>query len=81
MTVFGEGEAGKNAVTHYKVLERFGYVTFLECQLETGRTHQIRAHMKHIDIPYLTTNGMVVIRFLKGRVLQNTSNLLTIVLS
>ena len=48
MTVFEEGEAGKNAVTHYKVLERLGYVTFLECQLETGRTHQIRAHMKHI---------------------------------
>ena len=48
MTVFEEGEAGKHAVTHYKVLERLGYVTFLECQLETGRTHQIRAHMKHI---------------------------------
>jgi 23S rRNA pseudouridine1911/1915/1917 synthase len=48
MTVFEEGHAGKRAVTHYKVLERLGYVTFLECQLETGRTHQIRAHMKHI---------------------------------
>ncbi|MCH1518076.1 MAG: RluA family pseudouridine synthase [Flavobacteriaceae bacterium] len=48
MTVFEEGDAGKHAVTHYKVLERLGYVTFLECQLETGRTHQIRAHMKHI---------------------------------
>ena len=47
MTVFEEGHAGKRAVTHYKVLERLGYVTFLECQLETGRTHQIRAHMKH----------------------------------
>ena len=46
--VFPEGDAGKPAVTHYKVVERFGYVTLLECQLETGRTHQIRAHMKHI---------------------------------
>lgn len=39
---------GKHAVTHYKVLERFGYVTLVECVLETGRTHQIRAHMKHL---------------------------------
>ena len=48
MMVFPERDAGKPAVTHYKVVERFGYVTLLECQLETGRTHQIRAHMKHI---------------------------------
>lgn len=48
MTVFPEGESGKPAITHYKVIERFGYVTLVECQLETGRTHQIRAHMKHI---------------------------------
>ena len=48
MTVFEEGESGKHAVTYYKVLERLGYVTFIECQLETGRTHQIRAHMKYI---------------------------------
>jgi len=41
-------EYGKPAVTHYKVIERFGYVTLVECQLETGRTHQIRVHMKHI---------------------------------
>ena len=39
---------GKYAVTHYRVLERFGYVTLVECILETGRTHQIRVHMKHI---------------------------------
>ena len=47
MAVFDDNSQGKEAVTHYKVLERFGYVTLLECQLETGRTHQIRAHMKH----------------------------------
>ncbi|MBI6117805.1 RluA family pseudouridine synthase [Salegentibacter maritimus] len=43
-----EAEKGKPAVTHYKVLERFGYVTLVSCKLETGRTHQIRVHMKHI---------------------------------
>lgn len=48
MTVYPEGEQGKEAVTHYKVVERLGYVTLIECQLETGRTHQIRVHMKHI---------------------------------
>jgi 23S rRNA pseudouridine1911/1915/1917 synthase len=47
-TVFPEGDHGKHAVTHYKVLKRFGYVTLIECKLETGRTHQIRVHMKHI---------------------------------
>lgn len=45
---YPEGETGKHAITHYKVLERFNYVTLVECQLETGRTHQIRVHMKHI---------------------------------
>lgn len=46
--VFEDGSRGKHAVTHYKVLERLGYVTLVECKLETGRTHQIRVHMKHI---------------------------------
>jgi len=45
---YPDGETGKHAITHYKVLERFNYVTLVECQLETGRTHQIRVHMKHI---------------------------------
>lgn len=48
MTVFPEGDYGKHAVTHYKTLERLGYVSIVECRLETGRTHQIRVHMKHI---------------------------------
>ena len=51
MAIFPEGEYGKHAVTHYKVLEKFGLVTLIECKLETGRTHQIRAHMKHIGHP------------------------------
>lgn len=45
---YPEGDTGKHAITHYKVLERFNYVTLVECVLETGRTHQIRVHMKHI---------------------------------
>ncbi len=48
MTVFPEGDHGKEAITHYKVVERLGYVTLITCQLETGRTHQIRAHMKYL---------------------------------
>jgi len=51
MDVFPDGEHGKHAVTHYRVLERFSYVTLVECKLETGRTHQIRAHFKHIGHP------------------------------
>jgi 23S rRNA pseudouridine1911/1915/1917 synthase len=51
MTVFPDGERGKPAVTHYRVLEKFGYVSTVECRLETGRTHQIRTHMKYIGHP------------------------------
>lgn len=52
MAVFApDSGIGKPAVTHYKVLKRFGYVTLIECQLETGRTHQIRTHMRHIGHP------------------------------
>ena len=48
MQVFADPEVGKHAVTHYKVIERLGYVTLISCKLETGRTHQIRVHLKHI---------------------------------
>ncbi len=48
MTVYPNGECGKSAVTHYRTIERLGYVSVVECVLETGRTHQIRVHMKHI---------------------------------
>lgn len=51
MDVFPQGEHGKHAITHFRVLERFGYVTLVECKLETGRTHQIRAHFRYIRHP------------------------------
>jgi len=51
MSVFPDGDYGKHAITHWRVIERLGYVTLIECTLETGRTHQIRAHMKYIKHP------------------------------
>ncbi len=51
MDVFPDGAHGKHAVTHFEVIERFGYVTLLKCKLETGRTHQIRVHFQHIGHP------------------------------
>lgn len=66
MEVFPDGEFGKHAVTHYKVLKRFGYVTLVECKLETGRTHQIRIHMKHIGHPLFNDNEYGGDRILKG---------------
>lgn len=66
MAVFPEGDNGKHAVTHYKVLERFGYVTLVECKLETGRTHQIRVHFKHIGHPLFNDELYGGARVLKG---------------
>ncbi len=67
MDVYPEGdELGKHAITHYKVLERFGYVTLIECKLETGRTHQIRAHMQHIGHSLFNDELYGGARILKG---------------
>ncbi len=68
MDVFPDGSHGKHAVTHFKVLERFGYVTLVECKLETGRTHQIRVHMKHIGHPLFNDETYGGNKILKGTV-------------
>ncbi len=65
-TVFSEGEHGKHAVTHYKVIERLGYVNLVECRLETGRTHQIRVHMKHIGHPLFNDDNYGGDQILRG---------------
>ncbi|MGB0175800.1 MAG: RluA family pseudouridine synthase [Owenweeksia sp.] len=65
-TVYPDGEEGKHAVTHYRVLERFGYTTLVECRLETGRTHQIRVHMKHLGHPLFNDKEYGGDRILKG---------------
>ena len=67
MAVFPpDSEIGKPAVTHYRVMERFGYVTLVECILETGRTHQIRAHMKHIGHPLFSDERYGGTEILRG---------------
>ena len=68
MDVFPDGDLGKHAVTHYKVLERFGYVTLIQCKLETGRTHQIRVHLKYIGHPLFNDSSYGGERILKGTV-------------
>jgi 23S rRNA pseudouridine1911/1915/1917 synthase len=65
---YPEGEHGKEAITHYKVVERFGYVTLVECILETGRTHQIRVHMKYIGHPLFNDDFYGGDRIVKGTV-------------
>ncbi len=66
MTVFSDGSQGKPAVTHYKLLERLGYLSLVECQLETGRTHQIRVHLKHIRHPLFNDETYGGDQILKG---------------
>lgn len=66
MTIFPEGDQGKAAITHYKVVERFGYVTLVECKLETGRTHQIRAHFRYLGYPLFGDKTYGGDRILKG---------------
>ena len=61
-----EADNGKPAVTHYEVIERFGYVTLVTCKLETGRTHQIRVHMKHIGHTLFNDERYGGERILKG---------------
>lgn len=68
MDVFDDENYGKHAVTHYKVEERFGYVTLVRCKLETGRTHQIRVHFQHIKHPLFNDNEYGGDRILKGTV-------------
>ena len=66
MAVFEDGSEGKHAVTHYKVLQRFGYVTVVSCKLETGRTHQIRVHMKYLGHPLFNDERYGGDKILKG---------------
>ncbi len=68
MDAFPDGEYGKEAITHYKVLERFNYVTLTELRLETGRTHQIRVHMKYIGHPLFNDGTYGGDRIVKGTV-------------
>jgi 23S rRNA pseudouridine1911/1915/1917 synthase len=65
---YPDGEHGKEAITHYKVKERFGYVTLVECNLETGRTHQIRVHMKYIGHPLFNDDFYGGDKIVKGTV-------------
>lgn len=65
-TVYPNGDHGKTAVTHYRVIERLGYVNLVECVLETGRTHQIRVHMKHIGHPLFNDDTYGGDKILKG---------------
>jgi len=67
-TAYPDGDHGKDAITHYKVLERFNYVTLVECRLETGRTHQIRVHMQLIGHPLFNDDFYGGDRIVKGTV-------------
>jgi len=66
MDIFPDGSHGKPAITHYKLIERIGYVSLVECRLETGRTHQIRAHFEHIRHPLFNDNEYGGDKIIKG---------------
>lgn len=66
MYVFADGSQGKHAVTHYKVIENLGYISMVECKLETGRTHQIRVHLSFIKHPLFNDDEYGGDRILKG---------------
>ena len=66
MAVFPDGEHGKHAVTHYKVLRNFSYISLIECKLETGRTHQIRAHLKYAGHPLFNDERYGGSKILRG---------------
>ena len=68
MSVPVENDIGKKAITHYEIIEDLGYVSLVECQLETGRTHQIRAHMKHIGNPIFNDLRYGGDKILKGTI-------------
>ena len=68
MSVPVDDDIGKRAITHYKVVEKLGYVSLVECELETGRTHQIRAHMKHIGNPIFNDQRYGGDKILKGTI-------------
>lgn len=68
MDVYPDGDYGKEAVTHYRVLERMNYVSLVECQLETGRTHQIRVHMQHIGHSLFNDDTYGGDRIVKGTI-------------
>ncbi len=65
-TVYEEEDRGKHAVTHYRIIERLGYTSFIECQLETGRTHQIRVHMRYVGHPIFSDETYGGDQILKG---------------
>jgi 23S rRNA pseudouridine1911/1915/1917 synthase len=66
MQVYKDGSEGKSAITHYRVLENLGYISLVECKLETGRTHQIRVHFSHIKHPLFNDEEYGGDQILKG---------------